>query len=60
MVSASAATNVYGPASSGRWRKSATNWSSSPAITDTCDFDNPVIPNAWTSLFIRLVLTPSR
>ena len=35
MVRASAATNVYGPWSSGRLRKSATSWSSSPAITDT-------------------------
>jgi len=40
--------------------KSATSWSSSPAITDTCDLDRPVMPRALTSLSIRRVLTPSR
>jgi len=35
---ASAATNVYGPASNGRDRKSATCLSSSLAMTETWDF----------------------
>ena len=57
---ASAATNVYGPASSGRVRKASTAVSSSLAITDTCDFDRLVIPNVSTSLSILRVDTPSR
>ena len=60
IVSASAATNVYGPASSGRVRKSSTWASSSLAITLTCDFDSLVMPNVSTSFSIRRVETPSR
>ncbi len=30
------------------------------AITDTCDFDNDVMPNVSTSLSIRRVDTPSK
>jgi hypothetical protein len=59
-TSASAATNVYGPPSRGRVRKDSTCSSSSAAITETCDFDRPVIPRAVTSLSIRRVETPSR
>ena len=29
-------------------------------MVETWDFDRPVIPKDCTSLFIRLVLTPSR
>jgi hypothetical protein len=57
---ASAATNVYGPASSGRVRKDSTAASSSLAITDTCDFDNEVMPRVSTRRSIRRVETPSR
>ena len=61
MVSASAVTNVNGPASvRGRWRKSSTIESRSAAIRDTWDFESPSIPNVFTSLSIRLVLTPAR
>ncbi len=60
ITSASAATNVYGPASRGRVRNAATCSSRSRAISDTCDLDSPVIPNVRTSLSIRRVLTPSR
>jgi hypothetical protein len=60
IISASAARNVYGPASRGRVRKSSTWASRSLAITETCDFDRPVMPNDCTSLSIRRVLTPSR
>ena len=60
-TSASAATNVNGPASSSRRvRNCSTCSSSSLAITETCDFDRPVIPRVWTSLSIRRVETPSR
>jgi hypothetical protein len=60
IVNASAATNVYGPASSGRSRKSRTSSSRSRAITLTWDFDKPVMPRDCTSRSIRRVLTPSR
>ena len=59
-TSASAATNVYGPASSGRVRKSSTTASSSAAITETCDLDSRVMPSDSTSFSIRRVETPSR
>jgi hypothetical protein len=60
IVSASAATNVYGPSSSGRSRKSRTSSSRSLAITDTCDLDRPVMPSDCTSRSILRVDTPSR
>ena len=61
IVNASAATNVNGPESaSGRVRNAVTWVSRSAAISDTCDFDNEVIPNVWTSLSIRRVDTPNR
>ena len=41
--------------------RNAVTWvSRSAAIRDTCDFDNEVIPNVWTSLSIRRVDTPNR
>jgi len=60
IVKASAAMNVYGPASRGRVLKSSTWASSSRAITLTCDFDNLVIPRVSTSFSIRRVETPNR
>ncbi len=60
IVNASAATNVYGPWSSGRVRNAATCSSRSWAICETVDFDRPVIPKVLTSLSIRRVDTPSR
>ena len=60
IVNASAATNVYRPSCGGRVRHAATCSSRSFAMTDTCDFDRPVIPSVRTSLSIRRVLTPSR
>ena len=59
-TSASAATNVYGPASSGRVRNDSTCSSRSLAITLTWDLDNRVMPNVSTSFSIRRVETPSR
>jgi len=60
-TSASAATHVNGPASaSGRVRNCSTCSSSSAAITETCDFDNLVIPRVSTSFSIRRVETPNR
>lgn len=50
---------MYGPASSGRLRKSATISSSSRAITDTCDFDSLVTPSCSASFSTRRVETPS-
>jgi GNAT acetyltransferase-like protein len=52
-TSASAARNVYGPASSGRVRKSSTTASRSAAITDTCDLLSRVMPRVSTSFSIR-------
>jgi hypothetical protein len=53
---ASAATNVYGPASNGRGRTFST-WASRPlAISDTCDLARA---NDWTRRSIRRVETPS-
>ena len=61
IVSASAATNVNGPASPrGRWRNWSTCSSRSAAIRDTCDFDSEWIPSVLTSLSIRRVETPAR
>ena len=60
IVNASAATNVYGPASSGRVRNASTWASRSAAITLTWDFDNRVIPRDSTSFSIRRVETPNR
>ncbi len=60
ITSASAATNVYGPASRGRVRNAATWASSSLAISETWDLLSPVIPKVRTSLSIRRVLTPRR
>lgn len=61
MVSASAATNVNGPASpNGRCRNSLTFSSRSAAMRDTCDFDSELMPRVFTSLSIRLVGTPAR
>ena len=58
---ASAATKVNGPDSSRRRvRNCSTCSSSSLAITETWDFDRPVIPRVCTSLSMRRVLTPSR
>ena len=59
-TTASAATKVYGPASNGRVRNASTWQSRSLAISDTCGFDNPVMPRVWTSFSILRVLTPSR
>ncbi len=53
MTSASAATNVYGPASSGRVRKDSTCSSSSFAITLTWLLHRLVIPRVSTSFSIR-------
>jgi hypothetical protein len=47
---ASAARNVWGPASSGRLRNPSTWASRSFAISLTCDFDNLVMPSVSTSL----------
>ncbi len=60
MVNASAARNVYGPASNGRVLNASTWASKSLAMIETWDFDNPVMPSCSTSLSIRLVDTPSR
>ena len=61
IVSASAATNVNGPASlNDRVRNAATCPSRSAAIRETCNFDSDVMPNDSTSLSIRRVETPSR
>lgn len=60
MVSASAATKVYGPASSGRLRKDSTCSSTSLAITLTWDLDSREMPRVSTSFSIRRVDTPSR
>jgi hypothetical protein len=49
-------TNVYGPASRDRDRKSATCSSSSLAMWETCDLDRRVMPNVSTSFSIRRVL----
>ena len=57
IVNASAARNVYGPASRGRVRKSSTWASNSLAITDTWDFDSRVMPRVSTSFSIRRVDT---
>jgi hypothetical protein len=43
-TSASAATNVYGPASRGRVRNASTYSSSSVAMTETCDLERLVTP----------------
>lgn len=61
MVSASAATNVNGPASPRRrWRKDSTCSSSSVAIRLTWDLDRALMPRVLTSLSIRRVETPAR
>ena len=60
IVNASAATNVYGPASSGRSRKSRDQRVEVAGHHRTCDFDRPVIPSDCTSRSIRRVETPSR
>ncbi len=52
--------DVYGPASRGRERKSATRSSSSAAIAETCNLLSLVIPRDSTSFSIRRVDTPSR
>lgn len=57
---ASAATNVYEPASSGRVRNASTWASRSAAITETWDFESRVIPRVSTSFSIRRVETPRR
>src|SRR3954468_10309371 len=44
----------------GQVRKSATWASSSAAIVETCDVDNPLMPRVSTSFSIRRVDTPSR
>ena len=49
-----------GLASRGRVRNAATCSSRSLAISETWDFDSPVIPRVRTSLSIRRVETPSR
>jgi hypothetical protein len=59
-TSASAATNVYGPASNGRVRNASTWASRSLAIADTWLLDSLVIPSVSTSFSIRRVDTPSR
>jgi hypothetical protein len=59
IVSASAARNVEGPASSGRVRKSSTWASSSLVITETCDFESRVMPRV-SSFSIRRVETSNR
>ena len=59
-VSASIHTKVYGPRSSGRFRKPSTSSSSSAAIADTCDLDRPVTPREAASFSTRRVETPSR
>src|SRR4029077_8740423 len=58
--SASIQQNVYGPWSSGRFRKLSTTSSSSAAITLTCDLDRPVTPREAASFSTRRVDTPSR
>ena len=51
IVSASAATNVNGPAwPRGRWRKASTCSSSSVAIRETWDLDRALMPRVLTSL----------
>jgi hypothetical protein len=57
---ASAATNVYGPASRGRVRNASTCASRSAAMTETWDFESRVMPRVSTSFSIRRVETPSR
>ena len=59
-VSASIHTNVYGPRSSGRFRKDSTSSSSSAAIALTCDLDRPTTPREAASFSTRRVETPSR
>lgn len=60
MVSASAATNVDGPAlSGGRCRNWSMCSSSSAAIRDTCGFDSEWIPRVLTSLSILRVDRPA-
>ena len=56
----SAGTNVYGPASSGRLRIGSTWAPRSLAITETCDYDNEVMPRESTRFSIRRVDTASR
>ncbi len=61
IVSASAETNVNGPASSkGRWRNCSTCSSNDSAILLTCDFESELMPRVFTSLSMRRVETPAR
>ncbi|EUA30818.1 transposase [Mycobacterium xenopi 3993] len=56
---ASAATNVYGPASSGRVRNASTCSSSSLAMIDTCDLKSLVTPSVSTRRSIRRWTLPA-
>jgi len=58
IVNASAATNVYGPRPAAG--SSGDLFVGVGGHPGTWDRDRPVTPNAWTSLSIRRVLTPSR
>jgi hypothetical protein len=58
-VSASIQQNVYGPASSGRFRNPSTSSSSSAAMALTCDFDSPTTPREAASFSTRRVETPA-
>jgi hypothetical protein len=51
---------VYGPRSSGRFRKLSTSSSSSAAIALTCDLDKPTTPREAASFSTRRAETPSR
>jgi len=60
MASASACTSRYGPPSSSRDRNSSTTVSRLLASSDTCDFDNMVIPSVSVSFSTRRADTPGR
>lgn len=49
ITNASAATNVWGPASSARFRKCPTITFSDFSIYETCDFDKALIPSVETN-----------